>query len=156
MEPLLITRVLNRKGNANILLKYSLCSAVKLLHVHVASKIRLRELNALVLNPIANFACTATCSFYSTSIVKKHSCIFFFDNLLFFFLHFSLRTCSSPANVRTLQWNLLTLAWPLRCRGINRPGLVGLLHTRVHFMLQVLLTGCWQIKAPQKYNPDSV
>lgn len=38
--------------------------------------------------------------------------------------HCSLKTYSLQANARMLQWSWPTLAWPLRFRGISRPGLV--------------------------------
>lgn len=46
-------------------------------------------------------------------------------------LHCSLKTYSLQANVRTLQWSWPTLAWPLRFRGINRPGLVCTVDTNI-------------------------
>lgn len=81
-------------------------------------------LKAAFMNPFANFFACLLLAFtpWGLSFSCPISSLITFCRLLLF----SQRTCSSQASVRMLQWSLQTLAWPSRCRGISRPGLVGI------------------------------
>lgn len=80
---------------------------------------------------LSNHICVFCVCVCAHPFISKYRVTFFFSPLA----HSSQRTYSWQANVRTLRWSWPTLAWPSRCRGISRPGLVGIPETELNWTL---------------------